>query len=46
LGPLGPDTTYAWLPGPAKGILSLLMLLGRLELYTLVVLLVPEFWRR
>jgi trk system potassium uptake protein TrkH len=46
LGSLGPDTTYAWIPGPAKGILSLLMLLGRLELYSLLVLFVPEFWRR
>ncbi|MDR1080191.1 MAG: TrkH family potassium uptake protein [Deltaproteobacteria bacterium] len=46
LGPLGPDTTYAWLPGPAKGVLSLLMLLGRLELYSLLVLLLPEFWLR
>ncbi|MDR1040583.1 MAG: TrkH family potassium uptake protein [Deltaproteobacteria bacterium] len=46
LGPLGPDTTYAWLPGPAKGVLSLLMLLGRLELYSLLVLFIPEFWSR
>jgi trk system potassium uptake protein TrkH len=46
LGPLGPDTTYAWIPGPAKLVLSVLMLLGRLELYSILVLLMPEFWRR
>ncbi|MDR3152734.1 MAG: TrkH family potassium uptake protein [Deltaproteobacteria bacterium] len=46
LGQLGPDTTYAWIPGPAKGLMSLLMLLGRLELYSILVLFIPEFWSR
>ncbi len=35
---------YAALNDPAKVILSFAMLLGRLEIYTLLVLLMPEFW--
>ncbi len=46
LGGVGPVENYAWLPGPAKGLCNALMLLGRLELYTVLVLLQPEFWRR
>jgi len=36
---------YADLNDTAKVILSFAMLLGRLEIYTLLVLFVPEFWR-
>jgi len=36
---------FASLNDPAKVILSFAMLLGRLEIYTLLVLLVPEFWQ-
>ncbi len=46
LGAVGPASTYAGLPGVAKGILIFCMLLGRLELYTVLVLLLPSFWRR
>ncbi|HBB41180.1 MAG: potassium transporter [Nitrospirae bacterium CG18_big_fil_WC_8_21_14_2_50_70_55] len=46
LGMVGPSHTFAALPGAAKWILSLCMLLGRLELYTVLVLFLPEFWRR
>jgi trk system potassium uptake protein TrkH len=35
---------YAALNDPAKMILCFAMLLGRLEIYTLLVLLLPEFW--
>ena len=35
----------AILNDPAKVILSIAMLLGRLEVYTLLVLLTPAFWR-
>ena len=35
---------FASLNDPAKGILSFAMLLGRLEIYTVLVLLMPEFW--
>jgi trk system potassium uptake protein TrkH len=47
LGPLvGPGTTFAAVPDPVKWILSLAMVLGRLELTTFYVLLIPDFWRR
>jgi len=35
---------YASLNEPAKVILSFAMMLGRLEIYTVLVLLMPEFW--
>ena len=46
LGAVGPTENYGHFPHLAKWIFSLLMLLGRLEIYTLVVLAYPSFWRR
>ena len=43
---VGPTGNYATLPGGAKWILSLAMLLGRLELFTVLVLFLPSFWVR
>lgn len=43
---IGPVGTFAPLPDSAKWILSAGMLLGRLELFTVLVLLSPNFWRR
>jgi trk system potassium uptake protein TrkH len=37
---------YATIPNPAKWILCFTMLLGRLEVFTLLVLFVPAFWRK
>ena len=37
---------YEHLPGAAKWILCVAMLLGRLEVFTLLVLFTPMFWRR
>ena len=37
--------TYEGLNGAEKWVLCLSMLLGRLELFTLLVVLTPEFWR-
>ncbi len=45
-GSLGPASNYAALPDAAKFILGLTMLLGRLEIFTALILLVPEFWRK
>jgi trk system potassium uptake protein TrkH len=42
---IGPAGNFAGLPDSAKWLLSLGMLLGRLELYTVLILLWPEFWR-
>ncbi|MCD8570793.1 MAG: TrkH family potassium uptake protein [Alphaproteobacteria bacterium] len=45
-GPLfGEVTTYAALPNDAKWILSFGMLLGRLEFFTILVFLLPQYWR-
>ncbi len=46
LAAVGPAENYAWLPGPGKILLAALMLMGRLEIYTVLVLLHPGFWRR
>ncbi len=46
LGAIDPSGTYAFMPSAAKVLLASCMLLGRLELYTLVVILIPGFWRR
>ena len=48
LGPglSGVAETYGALPGPAKWILCLAMLIGRLEVFTLLVLFTPMFWKR
>ncbi len=46
LGPvIGPTGSFASLPDAAKWLLAFGMLLGRLELFTLLVLLLPSFWR-
>ena len=45
-GLVNPSSTYADLPGPVKGILSFCMIAGRLEIYTILVLLTPEFWKK
>jgi trk system potassium uptake protein len=46
LGPIiGPAGNFAGLPDGAKWALAFGMLLGRLELFTVLVLLTPRFWR-
>ncbi|MBE0431048.1 MAG: TrkH family potassium uptake protein [Dehalococcoidia bacterium] len=45
LGAVGPALNYAWLPDAAKSILIACMWLGRLELFTVLMLLTPRFWR-
>ena len=44
-GVVGPTTTYSTLSDFIKVVLTACMLLGRLELMTLLVFLRPEFWR-
>ncbi len=46
LGAVGPTDNYGWMPGSALAILSFLMLIGRLEIYTVLLLLMPETWRQ
>jgi trk system potassium uptake protein TrkH len=44
-GRVGPTLNYAFNPGYIKWFLSFAMMVGRLELYTVMVLLTPRFWR-
>jgi trk system potassium uptake protein TrkH len=46
LGEVGPMDNFAHLPAASKWILTACMLFGRLEIYTLLILLFPEFWRK
>ncbi|MEJ2540130.1 MAG: potassium transporter TrkG [Gemmatimonadota bacterium] len=46
LGDVGATDNYGWMSDPALGILSFLMLVGRLEIYTVLLLFLPETWRR
>ena len=46
LGAVGPAGHFAYLPVASKWILIACMLFGRLEIYTLLILLFPEFWRK
>lgn len=46
LGDVGALDHFAHFPVPVKLVLSLCMLAGRLEIFTLLVLLSPGFWRR
>jgi len=45
LGDLGPVNNYGALPSLAKWWACFLMLIGRLELFTVLILLTPFFWR-
>lgn len=45
-GAVGPTTTYAGISLGGKAVLTLCMLLGRLEFFTLLMIFRPEFWRR
>ncbi len=46
LNKVGAADTYAWISQPGKWILIFNMLVGRLELYTVFVLMTPDFWRK
>ena len=45
-GAIGPAQNYAFYPELVKWWLSFAMLTGRLEVYSVLVLLTPAFWRR
>ena len=46
LGSVGPTDNFAHIHPIGKGVLILCMLLGRLELFTVLVLFMPSFWRK
>lgn len=45
-GLVGPVDNYAQIPYLGKWLLIWCMLLGRLEIYTVIILLVPKFWQK
>ena len=46
LNKVGATCTYAWMNPFAKTLLTLAMLLGRLEVYTVLVVILPTFWKK
>jgi len=46
LGLVGPIDSFSHIPAIGKWFLSFLMLIGRLELFTVLVLFTPEFWKK
>jgi trk/ktr system potassium uptake protein len=46
LGQVGAVDNYGWMSGPALSVLSFLMIVGRLEIYTVLLLLHPETWKK
>lgn len=46
LSAVGPSDNFAHFPGYVKMVLSLAMIAGRLEIFTVLVLFFPRFWRR
>jgi trk system potassium uptake protein TrkH len=45
LGDIGPTDNYGWMSNAALSVLSFLMLVGRLEIYTVLLLFHPETWK-
>ncbi|MHC4884196.1 MAG: TrkH family potassium uptake protein [Planctomycetota bacterium] len=46
LSGVGATNNFHWMPDSAKILLSLCMLLGRLEVYSVIVILLPHAWRK
>lgn len=46
LGTVGPVDNFAHIPSFGKSVLIVCMLMGRLELFTVLVLFFPSFWRK
>lgn len=46
LGTVGPSANFAAVAAPGKLLLAFFMVLGRLELYTVLLLFAPAFWKR
>ncbi len=42
---IGPTMSWNDLPGVAKWICSVLMLMGRLEIFSVIVIFTPQFWK-
>lgn len=42
---VGPSQSYGWFSTPSLMVMSVLMALGRLEMFAIIVLFMPRFWR-
>jgi trk system potassium uptake protein TrkH len=45
LGNVGPTDNYGWMSDSALTVMGFLMLVGRLEIYTVLLLFHPETWK-
>lgn len=43
---VGPSRSFAFFPGIIKLFLSMIMIIGRLELFTIILLFTPQFWNK
>lgn len=46
LGAVGPTDNYGWISDPGLVVIVFLMLVGRLEIYTVLLLFHPDTWKR
>ena len=46
LGSTGPVSNYSHVPEVGKWVLSFLMLIGRLEIFTVLIIFSPAFWKK
>ena len=42
---IGPTMSWSMLPAAAKWMCSIMMLLGRLEIFSVLILFTPQFWK-
>ena len=45
IGSVGPMDNFAHIPDVGKVFLSFLMIVGRLEVFTILIILTPYFWK-
>ena len=43
---IGPNSNYSGIPDQSKWLLSIGMILGRLEIFAILIIFLPSFWRR
>ena len=43
---IGPNSNYSGLPDKSKWLLSVGMILGRLEIFAILIIFLPSFWRK
>ena len=43
---IGPNSNYSGLPAQSKWLLSVGMILGRLEIFAILIIFLPSFWRK